>query len=50
MGRGLGRFLPAFDRDPKPEGCQLPDEPLRLRVDVPLFEDALSKICLARAP
>ena len=40
----------AVDCDLEPEGFQLPDEPLRLRLDTTPLEDVLSEIHIARAP
>ena len=49
MGQGLSSFLPAFDHDPQPEGFQLTDAPLRLRMDTAQLEDIFAKIPIARA-
>jgi hypothetical protein len=47
---GLGRLRLAFDRHLEPEGFQVPDEPLRVRLDTPPLADVFSQVYLACAP
>lgn len=39
----------AFDRHPEPKGFQVPDEPLRLRMDAARLAEILPKLLMARA-
>ena len=46
----LGRVHRFFHCDLASEGFQWSDEPLRLRVDAPLFDDTFSQLSIPRAP